>query len=101
MANSRLPSSRLVRRRVDAALNAGLAGNERKAVERWLEPLPSLPAELVGLEIRVREPLPEANQRLLDSLGVDVVLDAAAPPAHSFGDVDNEIRLRRDYQGRR
>jgi hypothetical protein len=95
-----LPQSCVVRQRVEAALASGLEGNERSDVELWLEgyrrltpSMLSLP-DLDGVEIRVRKPLRAANQRLMDYLGVSVVVDEDAPPDYSFGDVIGNRQLR-------
>jgi hypothetical protein len=97
---TRLPSSCVVRQRVEAAIAAGVDGDEKPEVERWLEGQRRLSPSLLsfpdcdGIEIRVRQPLADANQRLMDFLGVSVIVDENAPPNVSFGDVTSNKQLR-------
>lgn len=103
-----MPSSCVVRQRVEAALAAGVDGDEKPKAELWLEGSRRLtPGMLVfpdcdEIEIRVRQPLADANQRLMDFLSVSVVIDENAPPNASFGDVTSNKQLRlREAEGRR
>ncbi len=48
MGNSRLPSRALIRRRVEAALEAGVESHERKAAQAWLARSPRSRTHVVG-----------------------------------------------------
>ncbi len=45
--------------------------------------------ELSGVTITVRHPLHDAAQRLMDTLGVTVVIDPSAPPCVAFAGKHN------------
>jgi hypothetical protein len=95
-----LPSQCVVRKRVEKAMRAA-PGKDRADPHRWLGGLKML-TTFAGepLEVRFRE-IGDSQRALLETLGVTVIIDPGAPPPYSFGDYDKNIRIKRDYQGRR